>query len=133
MPRLSVWLIRAALLYLAMGFLIGALMLWNKGLPFSPLMWRLLPMHVEFVLLGWTFQLALGVSYWILPRFQAQRGNVPAAVAAAVLLNVGVLTAGIGQWLLAPGWVVMAGRLIEMLAAAAFAVHAWPRVKPMSI
>jgi len=39
MPRLSVYLIRTALLYLAAGFTFGGLMLFNKGLPFAPALW----------------------------------------------------------------------------------------------
>ena len=63
MPRLSVWTIRAALVALGIGFLFGALMLANKGVPFDPSLWRLLPAHIELVLLGWTMQLALGVAF----------------------------------------------------------------------
>jgi hypothetical protein len=69
MTRLSMWTVRTALLYLGVGFLLGALMLLQKGVPIDPSMLRLLPMHVEFVLLGWTLQLAMGVAFWILPRF----------------------------------------------------------------
>ena len=68
MPRLSVWIIRTALLYLGIGFTFGALMLFNKGVPFDPMLWRLLRPHIEFVLLGWTMQLAMGVAFWIMPR-----------------------------------------------------------------
>ena len=46
MPRLSVWFIRSALLYLLLGFTLGGLMLWNKGLPIHPVLWRLLPAHM---------------------------------------------------------------------------------------
>ena len=49
MPRLSRWFIRCALIYLALGFTFGALMLFNKGVPFYPALWRLLPTHVEFL------------------------------------------------------------------------------------
>jgi len=58
MTRLSVWTVRTALLYLGAGFFLGALMLTQKGLPFDPALLRLLPLHIEFVLLGWTLQLA---------------------------------------------------------------------------
>ena len=101
MPRLSVWFIRAALLYLIAGFTFGALMLANKGLSFSPLLWRLLPIHVEVLLMGWIAQLALGVAYWILPRFRQARGNTQAAWAAFILLNTGIWLAGLSivyQW-----------------------------------
>ena len=72
MTRLSVWPVRTALIYLAIGFLLGALMLFEKGARIDPALLRLLPMHVEFVLVGWTVQLAMGVAFWILPRFSRE-------------------------------------------------------------
>ena len=87
MPRLSRWFIRAALLYLTLGFTFGGLMLFNKGVPLSVWLWRLLPAHVEFLLLGWTVQLATGVGFWILPRFGSLRGNERIAWVSFVLLN----------------------------------------------
>ena len=104
MPRLSVWAIRTALVYLGLGFTWGALMLSQKGVPLDTAVWRMLPMHIEFVLAGWTMQLAMGVAFWILPRFSrgSARGNESLAWTAYVLLNVGVLSVGVGQWLGAP-------------------------------
>jgi len=106
MPRLSIWFLRAALVYLALGITFGALMLANKGVPFYPQLWRLFPMHVEFLLVGWTVQLAMGVAYWILPRFTrgAKRGNVPLAWSAWVMLNAGILMVFLGAWLAASSW-----------------------------
>ena len=42
----------------------------------QPALWRLLPAHIELLLLGWTLNLALGMAYWILPRYKtgAPRG-----------------------------------------------------------
>jgi len=133
MPRLSRWFIRSALAYLALGFTLGALMLFNKGVPFYPALWRLLPTHVEFLLLGWTVQLAMGVAFWILPRFSSSRGNEKAAWLAFVLLNVGVWLARLVPLLGAPPVISFLGRLAEVGAGAAFAVHAWPRIKPLSV
>ena len=90
MPRLSVLFVRASLVYLAIGLTVGMLLLWNKGVPISPYVWMLLPAHIEFLLIGWIVQLALGVAFWILPRWQTQRGDVRPAWAAFVLLNVGI-------------------------------------------
>lgn len=131
MPRLSVYLIRAALVYLAAGFTLGALLLTNKGLDLSPWVWRLLPMHIEFLLLGWTLQLAMGMAFWILPRFRSARGNVRAAWLAFILLNGGIWLVSAGPWVAAWPWLAPIGRLIEAAAVVAFAVHAWPRVKPI--
>jgi hypothetical protein len=130
MPRLSVWSIRAALSYLLLGFTFGALMLGHKGVPLHPLVWRLLPAHIEFLFFGWTVQLVLGVAYWILPRFQTERNKSALAWSAFALLNLGVWLVGIAPVVGAPPSIYFGGRLAEMGAAIAFALHAWPRIKP---
>lgn len=131
MPRLSIWMIRAALLNLGIGFTLGALMLFNKGIPVYPLLWSLLPLHIEVVLIGWIVQLAAGVAYWILPRWYTDRRRVPLVAAAFVLINLGVLLVGTAHWLPISHTLRIAGRAAEMLAVALFAIHAWPRVKPL--
>lgn len=130
MPGLSVWTVRLALVNLVIGFTLGMLLLWNKGLFIGAWVWRLLPAHMELLLLGWTAQFILGVAFWILPRFGSARGNVKAAVAAVMLLNAGVwMVASAPLW---PGaqWLPLWGRGLETGAALAFALHAWPRIKP---
>lgn len=135
MPRLSVWTIRASFVYLILGFTLGALLLLAKGGLVPPVVWRLLPLHIECLVFGWMVQLAMGVIFWIFPRFrfEPRRGNVPAAWTAFVLLNLGVWLAGAGPVVGAPAVVPLLGRLAEAGAAAAFAVHAWPRVRPVQI
>jgi hypothetical protein len=110
-------------------------MLANKGLAFAPDLWRLLPAHIEFLLLGWTMQFAMGIAYWILPRFGAAgiRGRESAAWASFILLNAGVLLAGLGPVFNASPLLALLGRLAEVGSAAAFVLHAWPRVKPLSL
>jgi hypothetical protein len=135
MPRLSRWFVRASLLYLAVGFTLGALLLFHKGLPLHPALWRLLPPHLEFVLVGWTLQLAIGVAFWILPRYPQgpERGHEPVVWLVFVLLNGGVLMVGIGWLLEAPAVVPWLGRIAEAGAAVAFGIHAWPRVRPFGV
>jgi hypothetical protein len=119
-----------ALLHLLLGFTFGALMLANKGLPLHPALWRLLPAHIELLLLGWTMQLALGVAFWILPRFltDAPRGKETGAWLAFILLNGGVWLVSLGALLAAPPVVVFLGRAAEAGAAVAFGWHIWPRI-----
>jgi hypothetical protein len=131
----SVWFIRTALLYLGAGFTIGALILLQKGIPYSGVVWLLLPVHLEFLLIGWTTQFAMGVAFWILPRFRhgAARGDVRLVWLAYVLLNLGVLSVGMAAWLGAPGAALVAGRIAEMIAVGLFAIHAVPRAKPQGL
>jgi hypothetical protein len=130
MPRLSRWFIRSALLYLALGVTFGGLILFHKGIPFYPFAWRLLPLHIEFLMFGWLVQLVMGAGFWIFPRFQRSRGDERPAWLAFGLLNLGIWLAGLGPVWGAPAWVAALGRLAEAGAALAFMGHAWSRIKP---
>jgi cbb3-type cytochrome oxidase subunit 1 len=129
MPRLSVWMIRTALVHLATGLALGALA--QRGVAMDPLIPRLRPAHAELLLLGWSVQLAMGVAFWILPRFRsgAERGSERPAW-LAYILNLGVVCSALSGTVFALAGLQLLGRCAEAVAAAAFAVHAWPRVKP---
>jgi hypothetical protein len=130
-PPLSVLYVRTALCWLAFGVTTGAVLLSAKAAPLPPAAARLFHVHTEALLLGWMVQLAMGVAWWILPKYPRlpERGPAAPVRAAWVLLNAGVLLAGLGRSLGASDAVVMAGRVLEVLAAGAFASAAWPRVK----
>ena len=133
MPRLSVWFIRTALVYLLAGATLGALLLASKGVQLPIAVWGWLPGHIEFVLFGWIIQLAMGVAFWILPRFSdhPKRGNERLAWAAYGLLNGGIWLMVAAGMLAGAGWLRFAGRGMQAAAALVFGLHAWPRVKPM--
>lgn len=130
MPRLSRYLIRAAFLYLLLGFSFGALLLAHKGVPYAPWLWAWRPAHIEFLLVGWILQLTMGVAYWILPRFwqQPRRPNEGYAAAAFVLLNLGILLVVAGTTFRAGEGALLAGRLLQLAAVFCFAYHAWGRI-----
>jgi cbb3-type cytochrome oxidase subunit 1 len=130
-PALSVWSIRAALLYLGTGFTLGGVMLAAPGLQLPQAVIRLRPLHTELLLVGWMVQLAFGVAYWILPR-TGQGRRTGLALAALLLLNLGVLTVGLGTLLALPERFIVAGRVAELVAALAFGAHAWPRARAYS-
>lgn len=136
MPRLSVWLIRLALIYFGVGLTVGGLLLFNKGVLLDARLWRLWPIHVELTLIGWMMQLVMGVAYWILPRFTGMRRygrRIWLGWIALVLLNAGVLAASIGQGIGHLPVLVLVGRFCQLLAASAFALYIWPRVKPLGV
>jgi hypothetical protein len=123
------------LLHLAAGFTVGGLLLFHKGAPILPGLWRLLPSHIELMLIGWTLNLAMGVAYWILPRYKSGRplGAEGLVWLAYGLLNVGVAAVCLVPWLtVSPAGTSVAwlGKTAEALAAVAFAAHALPRIKP---
>ncbi|HLS48072.1 MAG TPA: hypothetical protein VK012_06095 [Gemmatimonadales bacterium] len=125
MPLLSRLFLRLALTHLSVGAFAGAWLLSALGgWPDSAPAW-LRPAHVELLLLGWTLNLIMGTGYWILPRHATgpARGRTGPVVFALVALNTGVVLA-------AGGWWLTGGRALEAAAAAAFAPHAWGRVRP---
>jgi len=129
LPRLSVWLVRASLIYLLTGTVLGALLLAQKGIPYDARVWALFPMHMEFLLVGWLIQLAMGVAFWILPRFGSgnPRGESRLVLTAFILLN-----AGIGLAVLQPmlATALPGGRVLEAAALLMFVAASWRRVKP---
>ena len=131
MPRLSVWFVRTALAYLAVGFLVGAVLLINRDVSLGAPVTRLLPIHIESLLMGWMVQLSFGVAFWILPRFRSgpERGREGVAWLSYGLLNLGVMASAFGPMLGLPPAVPLLGHTAQALAAGAFALHAWPRIK----
>jgi hypothetical protein len=131
MPRLSVWTIRASLIYLLLGFTLGGLLLFNKGFPTHPWIWGLLPAHIESVLMGWIVQFVMGVGFWILPRFAKPplRGNEKLAWGAFILVNIGIWFLAAASLEAGSAWLVLLGRAAEAAGLLAFIAHAWPRLK----
>ncbi len=130
MPRLTVWMVRTALLELGIGFTLGMWMLFNKGVLIDPYAFALLGAHIEIMLLGWTIQLALGVAFWILPRFpQPPRyGRERLGWLGYGLINGGVLLVVLDTWI-SLNWLPFAGRALELAGVISFAILIWPRVK----
>jgi hypothetical protein len=125
--------VHAALIYLGLGFTLGAVLLANKGVPFSPAVWGLLPAHIEFLLLGWFLQLAFGVAHWILPRLgrASGRGKENLVWMSFILLNLGIWLVAADSFLQL-SWPAALGRLCQVLAAALFIYANWRRVKPFA-
>lgn len=132
MPRLSVYFVRASLVYLALGLTVGGLLLANKGVMFLPAIWAWLPAHIEFSFVGWMIQLALGIAFWILPRFPTHpiRGNEQWSWSAFFLLNLGIWFVVL-QIAVPVEWLSLAGRVLELLGVGLFAVGNWRRIKPL--
>ncbi len=132
MPRLSVWFVRLSLIYFLFGFTFGALILAQKGISYYPPVWKLFPIHMEFLLIGWFAQLAMGVAFWILPRFSSgpPRGNVGLVWISFVLINLGILSSVFSLWFPAA---LLIGRAAEAVAGVFFAAGLWRRVKPHGV
>lgn len=131
MPKFSIWATRLALVYFLLGFTFGALLLVNKAAPIHPAIWGLLPLHIEFLLMGWIVQLVFAVGYWIFPRFkfEPKRGRPGLAWAALFLLNAGIAVVSAAAFSGGSAWLLM-GRVLEIGAVLVFAAQLWLRTKP---
>jgi len=131
MPRLSAWFVRASMIYLLAGFTLGALMLAQDGISYDPAIMTALPVHIEFLLVGWLVQLAMGVAFWIFPRFGLglphSRGNVKLMWISFLMLNAGILIAALEIWFAS---LLLMGRVVEIGAVTVYIVGLWRRVKP---
>src|SRR5262245_8089379 len=118
MPRLSQLMIRTALVWLAVGYTIGGLLLLNKGIPLLPWLWTLRFTHVHLLLVGWMVQVALGVAFWILPRLDTggSRGNERLAWLCYGALNLGVILAALHDPLVMAGGESMISRSMTVIA-----------------
>ena len=125
MPSVSAWAVRAALGWLFIGALIGALILMRTPLG-VPAWGAWIPAHAEIMLVGWTMQLAFGVAHWILPRRAVApagdgRGAMLPVALVIVALNLGVILVILGS--------PVVGRVCEAAAAIGFAVQGVPRIR----
>jgi hypothetical protein len=140
MDPISVRMTRASLLWLVLGFTLGALMLSDAVLPGHWRVW-FSPTHGHILFVGWFLQFALGVAYWLLPRKRS--AALPLgyrerpAFAAFLLLNVGLLARVIAEPLgrtSADGplvdWSLVVSSLLQLGAVAILARQLWSRLVP---
>ena len=134
MPRLSVFLVRASLIHLGIGFLFGAVILAHKGTATMPWAWQLFQPHHEIMIFGWTMQFVMGISFYILPRF-SQRihrcGTVRLGWTSFWLLNTGVGLVVLAS-LFNQEAVILVGRLLSLIAVILYVAMIWSRVKPIA-
>jgi heme/copper-type cytochrome/quinol oxidase subunit 1 len=132
LPKLSVWMVRASLVYMGVGFLFGALILYHKGIPIDGRIWKLLNPHIELMIFGWTMQFVMGIAFWILPRFSGEQryGRVYLGWWSFMLLNGGVVLTSIAYWFALEIY-TLAGRLLILFGVMDFVLLIWPRVKPL--
>lgn len=137
MPRFSQYSIRTALIHLALGTTLGAIILADKGLHIAPWLWTFKASHVHLLLIGTMVQLACGVAVWILPRLNAKndRGNLYLVWISYGMLNGGVIL-GVSYTPLTAlssittNWIAILNAICYLCAAITFIGHLWQRVIP---
>lgn len=152
MPTTSRIFIKASVIYLILGAVLGALFLVNHWVPLVPGLLTLRSSHVQFLVVGWLTQLIVGVAWWLFPplasglnpgdiqpvrRGQAQRGSEPLFWATFVLLNIGILLQAVFEpayrWSRLELFRFLTGisGLFLLAAALAFVLNMWGRVREL--
>lgn len=142
MPSLARTFIKASFAYLIAAFLLGALMTLDGWLSFSRWLRVLYFSQLHLLVVGWISQLALGVAYWMFPRFLKEqdprpRGSERLAYAVIVALNAGLLL----RFALEPfsmlnpqPWLAAAlslSGILQALAVLGFGWLIWGRIRAM--
>lgn len=132
LPRLTGWMLRLSLVYLLVGFTLGSLILIQKGGSFESGAGRFLPIHREFLLIGWALQLVLAVAYWIFPRYSLppRRGNPIPGWVAFGMVNVGVSLFVLSFLIALPLDLRLAGRFLELSGVILLGLSLILRLRP---
>lgn len=134
MPRLTRWLIRAAIVHFIAALALGIVMQVPAAARL-PLMRSIWPAYLHLLAVGWLTQLIFGVAYWMFPRYSADRprGSGRLGWAGFFLLNGGLI-----MRVVAEPWHAVTGRggtalvvsaALQLFAAIAFVANTWPRVR----
>jgi hypothetical protein len=136
-PTLSRWFIKVGLLYFATGLMMGAILLAQPVMGWSPSLQVLRPVYLHFLFIGWVTQLIMGVGYWMFPKQSKEkpRGSEWLGWTVFILLNVGMVFRAIGEPMivLAPqaglGWMLAMASTCLLLAGWGFIINTWGRIK----
>ena len=137
MPTLSRWFIKTGMIYLVVGLGMGAVMLAQPVLDWSPRLQALRPVYLHFLFIGWVTQIIMGVGYWMFPKQSREkpRGSEKLGWLVYGTLNVGLILRAIGEPMvvLEPeadlGWTLAVASLFMLLAGWGFILNNWGRIK----
>lgn len=129
MPSLSVWVVRAAFLYLVAGAGLGSALLVAKAVPIE-LPWSALrALHIEFLAFGWTANLAMGIAHWIFPRTPTAAIRRHSTAMPFIALNLGIAVIVLGS-LLQIDSLATPARLVQLAGGMLFAHQIRSRIPP---
>jgi hypothetical protein len=152
MPATSRAFVKASLIYLCLGALLGALLLINRWVFLGAGVASLRASHIQFLIVGWLTQLIMGVAWWLFPplaiglrpgspkparRGQAQRGSEPLFWTTFLSLNAGILLRAIPaplySWTQIDLFNLLTGvsGLFLLVAAITFVANLWGRIREL--
>jgi len=133
MPSEARWLIRTALVYLAVALGLGLVRAGQAaglvpGLPAT--LW--LP-QLHFLTVGWLTQLIFGVAFWLFPRPSPDTWGPPVIWSAYATLNLGLVLRLLSEpALLSPSarsWGLLASAALQWVASLLLVGYFWRRVR----
>ena len=138
MDRLSIIMVRVALIWLVLGFVVGGLMLVDRAVPGDWRLW-MAPSHGHMLFVGWFLQFALGIAYWLLPRKRSEQLPIGyregVGLAGTAALNTGLVCRVVAEPFERTGHasdltltLLVASSVLQVLAVALFVSQLWPRV-----
>jgi hypothetical protein len=142
MPPLARTFIKLSFGYFIAAFLLGALMALDRWLGIGRWLKVVYLSQLHLLVVGWLTQLAIGVAYWMFPRFLKEqdarpRGSDALGWAVLVCLNVGLLARFVFEplYLLGPQpWltvVIAISGVLQAAAAVGFGLLIWGRIRAM--
>lgn len=132
MPQPTRWFVKASLLYLFFGLLLGILQVTNLTRPLN-----LFPAYLHLLTFGWLTQLIFGIALWMFPAHSKEQPRGPTWLGWGIFitLNLGLLLRsffeplqGLNPSPINGGMLVLAA-LLQWLAGVAFVIAIWPRIK----
>jgi len=134
-PSVTRWFIKSGMVCLLAALVGLVAMPAREFLPFPAVVAVLWPTLLHLLVVGWLTQLIFGVAHWLFPRRtrEAPRGDERLMWLAWVALNAGLVLRLVGEPLAlmgqGAGGILVASGVLQWVAAVAFIVNLWPRVK----
>jgi hypothetical protein len=137
MPLLTRVAIRAAMLYLLVGLVAGALYWLNNAWSFWSPLAALNPVYIHLLVVGWITQLIFAVMYWMFPIISRveMRGDPRPAWVALATLNIGLILRAFAEpWrAVDPNGINQAAlilsSILQIAAGYLIVIVCWPRVR----
>ena len=135
MPLVTRWFIKASLLFLVLGLVLGVWLGLGSMGPTLPT--GISAVFFHFLLVGWVTQMIFGVAYWMLPKYSRERPHRSESSPwwTFWLLNIGLVLRAFGEPLAAAAdGIAVPAMLItsagfQWVACTLFVINTWPRIK----
>ncbi|MFQ6674391.1 MAG: hypothetical protein ACE5GH_06365 [Fidelibacterota bacterium] len=137
MPILTRWFIKLGLVYLVVSMATGVLLASQSFLNLTTSVLALVHVFLHLFMVGWVTQLIFGVAYWMFPGLTREnpRGSQFLGWISLVALNGGLVLRAVAEPLHDLGFpgpwdgLMVLSAFSQWLAALAFVLNTWPRVK----